>query len=105
MPGAESRFADAGSTVGPMEAVALRRSPRDRRWRLEAPWGEPARLTVPRWMSSTEVERVLGEKRAWIEAERQRQLPRLGLDWLTVALRASGKAGQGRSVAPLPESA
>ena len=31
----------------PMDAVEVRRSPRARRWRLEVPWGEPARLTVP----------------------------------------------------------
>ena len=45
----------------------MRRSPRARRWRLEVPWGEPARLTVPRSMSGVEVERVLEEKRGWIE--------------------------------------
>ena len=38
------------------------------------------RLTVPRSMSPVEVERVLGEKRAWIEAQRRRQVPRLGLE-------------------------
>ena len=58
----------------------MRRSPRARRWRLEVPWGGPARLTVPRWMSGAEVERVLEEKRSWIEAERRRQVPRLGLE-------------------------
>ena len=58
----------------------MRRSPRARRWRLEVPWGEPARLTVPRSMSAGEVERVLEEKRGWIEAERQSQVPRLGLE-------------------------
>jgi predicted metal-dependent hydrolase len=63
-----------------MEAVEVRQSPRARRWRLEVPWGEPARLTVPRWMSRAEVERVLAEKRSWIEAERRRQVPRLGLE-------------------------
>ena len=58
----------------------MRRSRRARRWRLEVPWGEPARLTVPRWMSGAEVERVLEEKRGWIEAERRGQVPRLGLE-------------------------
>jgi hypothetical protein len=62
--------------------VEVRRSPRARRWRLEVPWGEPARLTVPRWMSRAEVERVLEEKRGWIEAQRRAQVPRLGLDRL-----------------------
>lgn len=45
-----------------MEGVEVRRSPRARRWRLEVPWGEPARLTVPRWMSGAEAERILEEK-------------------------------------------
>ena len=58
----------------------MRRSPRARRWRLEVPWGEPARLTVPCSMSGAEVERVLEEKRGWIEAERRAQVPRLGLE-------------------------
>ncbi len=64
----------------PMDAVEVRRSPRARRWRLEVPWGEPACLTVPRWMSRVEVERVLAEKRPWIEQQRRRQVPRLGLE-------------------------
>jgi predicted metal-dependent hydrolase len=63
-----------------LEAVEVRRSPRARRWRLEVPWGEPARLTVPRWMSGAEVERVLEEKRPWLEAQRRAQVPRLGLE-------------------------
>src|ERR671931_1245746 len=63
-----------------MEEVEVRRSPRARRWRLEVSWGEPARLTVPRWMSGAEVERVLEEKRTWIEAERRAQVPRLALE-------------------------
>jgi predicted metal-dependent hydrolase len=60
-----------------MDAVVVRRSPRARRWRLEVLWGEPARLTVPQWMSRAEVERVLAAKRSWIEEERRRQVPRL----------------------------
>jgi predicted metal-dependent hydrolase len=64
----------------PVLEVEVRRSARARRWRLEVPWGEPARLTVPRWMSGAEVERVLQERRAWIEAERRAQVPRLGLE-------------------------
>jgi predicted metal-dependent hydrolase len=63
-----------------VEAVEVRRSQRARRWRLEVPWGEPARLTVPRWMSRAEVEQVLAEKRAWIEAERRAQVPCLALE-------------------------
>ncbi len=69
----------------PVEAVEVRRSARARRWRLEAPWGEPARLTVPQWMSRVEVERVLAEKRPWIEQQRRRQVPRLGLELLAVS--------------------
>src|SRR2546423_15435671 len=82
-----------------MEAVEVRLSPRARRWRLEVPWGEPARLTVPRWMSRAEVERVLEEKRAWIEAERRAQVARPGLE-----RRAGGGAGGGVA-APRPGSA
>ena len=37
----------------------MRRSQRARRWQLEVPWGEPARLTAPRSMSWSDVERVL----------------------------------------------
>jgi predicted metal-dependent hydrolase len=68
-----------------MDAVEVRRSPRARRWRLEVPWGLPARLTVPRWMSQAEVERVLAERGPWIEAQRRRQVPRLGLERLAVS--------------------
>jgi predicted metal-dependent hydrolase len=68
-----------------VEEVEVRRSPRARRWRLEAPWGEPARLTAPRSMSGIEVERVLRDKRAWIEEQRRRQVPRLGLEGLAVS--------------------
>ena len=68
-------------------------SPRARRWRLEVPWGEPARLTVPPRMSGAEIERVLEERRPWIEEQRRRQVPRLGLD--TRGLRES----EGRTAA------
>jgi predicted metal-dependent hydrolase len=68
-----------------MDAVAVRRSGRARRWRLEVPWGEPARLTVPQSMSRAEVERVLAAKRSWIEEERRRQVPRLGLEGRAVS--------------------
>jgi predicted metal-dependent hydrolase len=67
----------------------VRRSPRSRRWRLEVPWGEPARLTAPRAMSQVEVERVLRGRRAWIEEQRRRQVPRLGLERLTVSESAA----------------
>jgi predicted metal-dependent hydrolase len=63
-----------------MEAVEVRRSKQARAWRLEVPWGEPVRLTVPRWIGDAEVERVLAANRPWIEEQRRRQVPRLGLD-------------------------
>jgi predicted metal-dependent hydrolase len=50
-----------------------------------SPWGEPARLTVPQQTSRAEVERILAEKRSWIEEQRRRQVPRLGLDRLAVS--------------------
>jgi predicted metal-dependent hydrolase len=68
-----------------MEAVEVRRSPRARRWRLEVPWSEPARLTVPRSMSRAEIDRVLAEKRRWIAEQRRQQIPRLGLERLAVS--------------------
>lgn len=60
--------------------VVVERSPRARRWRLEAGWGEPARLVVPRGTSDADVERILAEKRSWLERQRDAQMPRLGLD-------------------------
>jgi predicted metal-dependent hydrolase len=68
-----------------VQPIEVRRSRRARRWRLEVPWGEPARLTVPSWMGQGEVERLLAETRAWIEAQRRRQVPRLGLERLAVS--------------------
>src|SRR5687767_4960255 len=68
-----------------MDAVEVRRSPRAQRWRLEVPWGEPARLTVPRSMSREEVDRLLAEKRHWVAQQRRRQIPRLRLERLAVS--------------------
>jgi predicted metal-dependent hydrolase len=68
-----------------VERVELRRSSRARRWRLEVPWGAPARLTVPRSATREDVERVLADRRSWIEMQRRRQVPRLGLDRLAVS--------------------
>ena len=85
-----------------MEEVEVRRSPRARRWRLEVPWGEPARLTVPRWTSRAEVERVLAEKRSWIEEQRRRQLPRLGLERLGVS-ESEARAGARELVSAVAE--
>ena len=47
--------------------------------------GRAARLTVPQSTSRAEVERILAEKRSWIEEQRRHQLPRLGLDRLAVS--------------------
>jgi len=68
-----------------MAAIEVRRSPRARKWRLEAPWGEPACLTVPRFMSRAEVERLLAQAQPWLEEQRRRQVPRLGLERLAVS--------------------
>ena len=62
----------------------MRRSSRARRWRLEVPWGEPARLTVPCSMRPGEIEQLLVEQRSWVEAQRRSQVPRLGLESLDV---------------------
>jgi predicted metal-dependent hydrolase len=70
-----------------MVEVEVRRSPRARHWRLEVPWGEPARLTVPQRMSRAEVDHLLAEKRRWIAEQRRRQVPRLGLERFSVSER------------------
>ena len=80
----------------------MRRSPRARRWRLEVPWGEPARLTAPRSMSQVEVEQVLRDKRAWIKEQRRRQVPRLGLERLTVS-ESAARVGARKLVSALAE--
>jgi predicted metal-dependent hydrolase len=85
-----------------MDAIEVRRSPRARRWRLEVPWGEPARLTAPRSMSRIEVEQVLHEKRAWIEEQRRSQVPRLGLERLAVS-ESEARTGARELVSALAE--
>jgi predicted metal-dependent hydrolase len=60
-------------------------SPRARRWRLEVLWGEAARLTVPLGTRRAEVERLLEQKRPWIEKQRLRQVARLCLDGSAVS--------------------
>jgi predicted metal-dependent hydrolase len=72
-----------------VEPVEVRRSSRARRWRLEVPWGGPPRLTVPRSATHADVERVLAERRLWIEKQQQRQVPRLGLERLAVTESAA----------------
>ena len=85
-----------------MEAVEVRRSARARRWRLEAPWGAPARLTVPRAMRQADVERLLVEQRPWIERQRQHQVPRLGLERLEVS-ESEARTAARELVSPLVE--
>ena len=58
----------------------MRWSSRARRWRLEVPWGAAPRLTVPQGTTRAGVERLLEEKRLWIEDQRRRQVPQLRLD-------------------------
>jgi predicted metal-dependent hydrolase len=69
----------------PAMEVEVRRSPRARHWRLEVPWGQPVRLTVPRATSAPEVERLIAAHRDWICARRRSQVPRLGLDAVGVS--------------------
>ena len=85
-----------------MEAVEVRRSPRARQWRLVAPWGEPAQLTVPRSMSRAAVDRVLTEKGRWIVEQRRQQVPRLGLERLAVS-ESEARGGARELVSALAE--
>jgi predicted metal-dependent hydrolase len=85
-----------------VDEVVIRRSPRARRWRLEVPWGEPARLTAPHSMSQVEVDQVLRDKRAWIEKQRRRQVPRLGLEGLPVS-ESAARVGARELVSALAE--
>ena len=78
------------------------RSSRAQRWRLEVPWGELARLTVPRSTSRDEVDRVLAEKRDWIAEERRRQIPRLRLERLAVS-EAEARVGARKLITALAE--
>jgi predicted metal-dependent hydrolase len=85
-----------------MEAVEVRRSTRARRWRLEVPWGEPTRLTVPQRMPRADVERLLEQRHGWIEEQRRRQIPRLGLERLLVS-EAEARVGAHEIVSALAE--
>jgi predicted metal-dependent hydrolase len=68
-----------------MEAVHVRRSRRAKRWRLEVPWGEPPRLTVPLGMTDAAIAELLRRQELWIARQRARQVPRLGLERRTVS--------------------
>jgi predicted metal-dependent hydrolase len=67
------------------ELIDVRRSRRARRWTLSVPWGAPPTLTVPAWMASADVDRVIESHREWIARERAKQRPRLRLDPRTVS--------------------
>jgi predicted metal-dependent hydrolase len=85
-----------------MEPVEVRRSPRARQWRLEVPWGKPARLTVPRCMSRAGVDRLLTEKRRWIVEQRRQQVRRLGLERLAVS-ESEARGGARELISALAE--
>jgi predicted metal-dependent hydrolase len=85
-----------------MDGVEIRRSRRARRWRLEVPWGRAARLVVPQWMSQAEIDGVLADRRVWIEEQRRRQVPRLGLDERPVS-EAEGRIRARKLVSELAE--
>jgi predicted metal-dependent hydrolase len=68
-----------------MDQVEVHRSRRARRWRLEVPWGAPARLTVPEQMRRSEIKLLLAQHDDWIATQRRRQVPRLGLEQLGVS--------------------
>ena len=58
------------------------------------------RLTVPRSASAREIERVLSERREWIELQRRRQVPELGLERV-VAAESELRAAARRAVSEL----
>jgi len=88
-----------------LESVEVRWSPRARRWRLEVPWGEAPRLTVPQGTSRAGIERVLEEKRPWIEDQRRRQVPRLCLDPSAVSETQARRAARQSASALAQEEA
>src|SRR3982750_4123914 len=62
------------------ELIEVRRSRRARRWTLSVPWGAPPTLTIPNWMSMSDVDGIIEAHRDWIAHERAKQRPRLRLD-------------------------
>jgi hypothetical protein len=85
-----------------MEVVEVRRSRRAKRWRLEVPWGEPARLTVPERMSRSAVAEVVNQLQGWITRQRERQVPSLGLDQLAVS-ESEARAGARELISALAD--
>ena len=79
-----------------LDPVVVVRSPRARRWRLEAPWGEPTRLVVPRRTSEREISEILDRMRTWVERERRRQVPRLDLHRLGMTEAAARRLARER---------
>ncbi len=76
--------------------MEIRVSPRARRWRLTAPWGRPALLVVPRRTSRSEIGAILASHEEWLARERARQVPRLGLEGLSITDREGRTAARGR---------
>jgi predicted metal-dependent hydrolase len=60
--------------------VLVRESARARRWRIEVAGSGPPLVVVPRGTSRSEVERIVGLRRGWIERQLARRIPVLGLD-------------------------
>ena len=79
-----------------VDPVVVVRSPRARGWRLEVPWGEPVRLTVPRRTTEAEVDAILAGKRRWIDRQRKLQVPRLGLEQLGLTEREGRRLARER---------
>jgi predicted metal-dependent hydrolase len=79
-----------------LDGVLVVRSARARAWRLEVPWGEPVRLTIPRRTTEAEVDAILDGKRGWIERQRALQVPRLGLERLGLTERDARRLARER---------
>jgi len=77
---ADSSTPGARARLGRLDTIDVRWSSRARRWRLEVPWGDVPRLTVPVGTSDADVRRLLAENERWIVEQRERQIPRLGLE-------------------------
>lgn len=79
-----------------LDPVLVVRSLRARAWRLEVPWGEPVRLTVPRRTTEAEVDAILADKREWIDGRRALQVPRLALERLGLTEREARRLARER---------
>jgi predicted metal-dependent hydrolase len=90
------------ATLVRLDPVDVRWSPRARRWRLEVPWGDAPRLTVPLGTSHAEVKRLLAEKKRWIVEEQSLQVPRLGLEQRAIS-ESEARTGAREIVSALAE--